>query len=145
MSNTYPNKPTTLAELIARVESDNNQFAVRFEPAYHPNPDHVSTLANLAKIGYHSAEILCAFSFGYYQIMGDNLIGMGLQCSPIEYCCLPGLQLVMFTKYCSDNNCDYSLDDIINDQSKREDFAKKYNGPGNIMAYSSRILTIYNI
>lgn len=137
-------KPTTLAQLIAKCESNNDQFAVRFERLYHPKSDNVSKLAHQSRITFTTAEILCSMSFGYYQIMGDNLVSLGLEGSIIEYCASPQLQDVFFNRYCTQNHCVYSLEEILTDQTKREDFAKKYNGPGNITAYSQRLLAMVN-
>lgn len=134
---------TTLSQLIAQAESSNNQFAFRFEPAYHPNPAHVETLAKNCGITRISAEILCAASWGLYQIMGDNLVGMGLSISPIQYCSSPDMQGLYFARYIQNANCNYTLEQIIGDEATRLDFAKKYNGPGNPQAYANYLMEIY--
>lgn len=135
-----PAKPSTLAQLIALAESDNNQYATRFEPSFRPNMLNVNRLLTLAKINKTTATILCSMSFGFYQIMGDELMSMGLQCSPIEYCATSALQDDFFNRYCSINRCAYTLDEIVNDETKRLDFAHKYNGPGNVQAYADRLM-----
>jgi len=138
-----PSKITTLAQLIAQAESANNQFATRFEPAYRPNPAHVSVLAKNIDCTYMTAETLCAMSWGLYQIMGDNLVGMGLTISPLQFCSSPDMQGLYFARYVQTANCNYSLEQILGDTPTRLDFARKYNGPGQPENYAAYLLQIY--
>jgi len=137
-------KFTTLADLIAQVESDANQYALRFEKFYTAKEQNILTMGTLNKCSQITAEILCKMSFGFFQIMGDNLISLGLSINIFSYCSSISLQQEMFSRYCIRNNCEYSLDDVINDETMRIDFARKYNGPGNVDAYAQRIIDIYN-
>ncbi len=134
---------TTLADLIAQVESDGNQYAVRFEPHYTPKDQNTSKMAAICKCSNETARILCSMSFGYYQIMGDNLISLDLNVSPFEYMNAPTIQSIFLNRFLIRNNCEYTLGDIVNDEESRLDFAKKYNGPGNVDAYAARMLSIY--
>lgn len=134
----------TLANLIAHVESSNDQFAVRFEPAHHPKPEFVEKLAKQCELSWNTAEVLCCMSFGLYQIMGDELISLGLNASPIFYCSSAPTQDFYFQKYLNANNINYSLEDVINDQAKRLHFATIYNGPGNPQGYAARMMEVYN-
>ena len=133
----------TLADLIAQVESNGNQYAVRFEPHFTPSDRNIFKMANLCKCSNETARVLCSMSFGYYQIMGNNLISLDLMITPFQFMAYTG-QEIYFNRYCIRNNCEYTLDDVINDESKRLDFARKYNGPGNVEAYAQRIIDIYN-
>lgn len=137
------NSITTLSELIAQAESSNNQFAARFEPAYHPNPENVKKLAVDIGCTYSTAEILCSISWGLFQIMGNNLVEMGLSISPIQYCSSIPIQQMYFQKYITENHCAYTLDDILNDSAKRLDFAEKYNGPGMPHQYADYLIASY--
>ena len=101
----------------------------------------MSTINKCSKI---TAEILCKMSFGLFQIMGNNLISLGLSINVFRYCNSVAAQDQMFWRYCIRNNCEYSLDDVINNETMRIDFARKYNGPGNVDAYAQRIIDIYN-
>ena len=82
-------------------------------------------------------------SWGLYQIMGDNLVGMGLDISPIEYCSNQDMQFKFFWRYCSNENIAFTLDEVLQDRTKREKFAKLYNGPGNYVNYAQRMLDVY--
>ena len=134
----------TLADLIAQAESSCNQYALRFEKAYIPQDQNIETMSIINKCSKITAEILCKMSFGLFQIMGNNLISLGLSSNVFVYCNSIAAQEQMFSRYCIRNNCEYTLDDVINDESKRLDFARKYNGPGNVEAYAQRIIDIYS-
>lgn len=135
---------TTLSQLIAAAESGNNQYAVRFEPAYHPDPKAVSKLAGIMECTANTAEILCSCSWGLYQIMGDNLVNLGLQISPIHYCAIPAMQDQYFSKFLArDNLSSFTLADILHYPEKRLQFAKLYNGPGLPERYADYLMQVY--
>jgi hypothetical protein len=135
---------TLLSQLVAAVESGGNPYAIRFEPAHTPSSLHIATMATIAKCSVTTAKILCACSFGLYQIMGDELVSMGLLVSPLAFCADVNAQLRYFNLYLSlDHIDDYTLSDILTDQTKREHFAALYNGPGNVAGYSQRLLDVY--
>lgn len=133
---------TTLAQLIAQVESNGNPLAVRFEPAHHPAENFVTKMQALAKCNFATAQILCAMSWGEFQIMGDNLVALDLSVSPFEYLHNENMQYDFFAKFSASNHLYLSLDDILNDPSQRQLFARLYNGPGNFMAYAQRIVDV---
>lgn len=133
-----------LSELIAWTESDNNPNAVRFEPAHVPSESHIAAMATGANCSHDTARVLCAMSWGLYQIMGDELISMGFSGNPIAFCADPALQLQYFDRYLRlDHLSNLSLDEVVHDQDKRELFAHMYNGPGNIKGYSARLVAVY--
>ena len=136
-------KFTILADLIAEVESGGNQYALRFEKGYIPQDQNVETMSTINKCSKITAEILCKMSFGLFQIMGNNLISLGLSINVFKYCNSVAAQEQMFSRYCIRNNCEYSLDDILNDETKRLDFAKKYNGPGQPDVYAKYLIDTY--
>lgn len=131
-----------LAGLIAQVESDGNQYAVRFEPAYNAHQNDIIIMENLAKCNYSTAKILCSMSWGSYQIMGDNLIHLGLSISPFEYLESPAIQREFFDAYCMADHLDMTLNDVLGNPEKRMLFARLYNGPGNVPEYCNRILAV---
>jgi len=137
-------KFTTLADLIAQVESRGNHFASRFEPTHEPRISFINQMVSIAKCNFATAKILCSMSFGLYQIMGDELMDLDLTRHPFDYAGDIRIQAEFFNRYCIRNNCEYSLDDVINDETKRIDFARKYNGPGNVEVYAQRIIDIFN-
>ena len=135
---------TTLADLIALVESGDNQYAVRFEPTYEPKEQNIATMSAICKCNKATAKILCAMSFGLFQIMGDNLISLDLSITPFVYMNSRATQNQFFKRYRIRNVCDYTLDEVINDETKRLDFARKYNGPGNPTAYANRMMEVFH-
>ncbi|HUW47003.1 MAG TPA: N-acetylmuramidase domain-containing protein [Dehalococcoidia bacterium] len=137
-------KFTTLADLIAQVESGGNQYALRFESAHNPYDNKIATMATLCKCSRVTAKVLCQMSFGLFQIMGDNLVDLGLSTNVFLYCDSIATQNEMFNRYCIHNNCEYTLDDILNDQSLCLDFAKKYNGPGQPEVYAKYLVDTYS-
>jgi hypothetical protein len=130
---------TTLAQLIAQVESNGNPFAMRFEPAHTPAPHNIVAMMHLCDCSYDTGKNLCSMSWGKYQIMGDELISLGLACSPLAYCMSAPLQDDYFDRYILADHLSLTLADILTDASKRQVFARLYNGPGNIPAYVKRI------
>lgn len=135
---------STLSDLIAATESNNFAAAVRFEPLHKPAPQFVSRMADVAKCSHETAYVLCSCSWGLYQIMGDELIALGLKFSPLEICLDTGYQNLFLAKFLVEKGLsDVTLSDILNNPIKREQFATKYNGPGNVAAYSERLLDVY--
>ena len=134
---------SSLADLIAQVESAGNQFACRIEPLYVPKGANVIKLAALAHISQSTAYALCKMSWGMFQEMGSNLIDAGLNVSTIEFASDTIMQIDYFDKYCTTNHIKFTLNDVINDEAKRNLFAHNYNGPGNVQVYSKRMLDIY--
>ncbi len=134
---------TTLSQLIAQVESSGNPYAVRFEASYSPGNSQIIKMQSLARCTLATAGVLCKISWGLFQIMGDNLVDLGLDMSPIAYCSEKIEQLNMFNAYCVANDCVYTLEDVISNASKRLDFARKYNGPGDPVAYAAAMMNAY--
>lgn len=133
-------KIETLAELIAQVESHGMQYAVRFEPAHNPHDEFVEKMRTVAKCSRDTARVLCAMSWGLYQIMGDELIALGLAVSPLVYIQAIDIQLDFFNRYCLADHLNMTLADVLADSVKRRFFARLYNGPGNVDAYAQRMV-----
>jgi len=136
---------STVSALIAQVESGGNPWAVRFEPAHNPAPEFVSRMMAACACSHDTARVLCATSWGMYQIMGDELMALGLSMSPVQFCASAQTQNDMFAKVLDEKKLSaYTLNDLITSASARTFFASKYNGPGNVTAYSQRILDVYH-
>lgn len=73
------------------------------------------------------AKILSASSFGLYQIMGFNLIDLGLELSPLMFCMLPELQTKFFNEFLAKNGILYTLAEVVNDAQSRLHFTKVYS------------------
>ena len=138
-----PSKFTSLAQLIAQVESSGDQYAYRFEPAYEPRGQDINEMLQMCHCSYESAKILVASSFGLYQIMGFNLLALGLKLSPLKYCAVPELQTQFFNEFIFKHGIAYTLDEVVNDVQKRLDFAGKYNGNADV--YAAEMMRVYNL
>lgn len=134
---------TTLAQLIAQVESNGNLYAVRFEPAYRPNDLHVRKMVMAADCSTHTAAVLCTMSWGKYQIMGDNLIKLGMIISPIKFVQDESMQDDFFHRYLASNRMqDWSLVDVMNNPVMLNNFVRAWNGSANVQAYALRMKNI---
>lgn len=133
----------TLSDLIALVESNNNPFAMRYEPAFLPQPQAVNSLASKTHCSLSTAQIILKTSWGKFQIMGQSLYDLGFVDWPGVMLANGGLQTQLFGEYCTRRGINFTLDEIINSSNKRALFAKYYNGPGNIPVYSQRIIDTY--
>lgn len=134
---------SSISQLVAQVESGGNQWAVRFEPSYHPDAKaFLNARVAMPGLSFVTYETLLACSWGQFQIMGDNLYMLGLKVSLQEYCSDPAMQEMFFLRFCAQRNIAYTLDEILNDDAKRQDFAHHYNG--NTIGYSTRMLSVYH-
>lgn len=135
---------TTISQLIALVESNNNPSAARHEPAYVVTPSWVAKLS-AANPGWSqdTYKTFASTSFGLYQIMGDWIYATGYRGTLMNFWSNTTIQDAAFINVLDIKGIDYTLDEVINDQAKRENFARHYNGPGNIQAYSQRILDVF--
>jgi len=134
--------PTNIAELIALVESNNDQYAMRYEPRYKPHALNITDYARRHKVSLETARICLASSWGLYQIMGNNLYSYGLQISLPNYACSVAVQKHYFDTFLIRNNL-YNLtadyEKFISSDSDMSHFAEVYNGPGNVLAYVKRM------
>jgi hypothetical protein len=128
---------------MAQVESDGNPLAVRFEQAHKPMARFIAGMGRVAGCSLSTAQILCRMSWGKFQIMGDNLVDLGLTVSPLQFCMSEALQESLFDKFLSKHGINFSLESVLNDAGNLHDFASIYNGPDNIDAYSKRMLSVY--
>jgi len=129
----------TLADLIAQIESTNNPFALRYEPEHKPSMRFVDRMIKTCACSEATAMMLCMTSFGLYQIMGDELMSLGLSISPMQYLSEPDLQLTMFTDFVDQNKIDFPLISL-KDEATRMHFARVYNGPRNPQAYADKMM-----
>lgn len=136
----------TLSEVIARVESGNNQYAVRFEPEVferfsRDSAKFVSILGWIQRVhscSQSTAMAIAATSWGKYQLMGENL-WPHIEDSFWTYGAAPLLQDQTFGDFLIRRGINYSLEEIMTDAVKRYHFISEYNGPGNIDAYWASI------
>ena len=137
----------TLSQLIARLESGNCTQAIRYEPGFerYITDKALNRLVQSfgrAFISKATARELLKYSYGKYQIMGQNLYDLGLTITPFDFLANESAQDAWFEEFIKSRKIDYSLDDILKDDGKRERFARLYNGDP--VVYGKRMLEIYN-
>lgn len=129
----------TTADLIMAIESGGDQWAYRYEPAHHVRDDFATRMQEICNCSKASSIALCSASWGTYQIMGDELIAMGLTVSPLQFCSDKIMQKYYVNLYLKSNGIDIALSDLKGSDQKRRMFARIYNGPGNVDAYVARM------
>lgn len=139
-----------LADVVAQVESNGNQYAQRFERLHlgASLPPLLSRIVAANRCSQATADVYAAMSHGLFQIMGFRLYGdsnrdprnLDYNGSISKYLASPSVQRESFEKYCRQNHILFSVGDLIQDAAKRSRFAELYNGPANVSEYSSRLL-----
>lgn len=135
--------PLNISQLISRVESDDNQFAMRFEPACSPKTAEAVKYAREQGVSLSTAQVCMCTSWGLFQIMGYNLLTSGLSVSLVQFCSNPQMQNIYFQKFLVANGLDQitqDFGDFISDPALVRKFATVYNGPGNVDAYIARMM-----
>jgi hypothetical protein len=120
------NEIKTLAELVAKAESGDNPWAVRFEPLWRTQ--HYPLIVGANKCSAATALVLGACSWGFYQIMGDNLYGLGLSVPLGAYMADAALQAEFFQKFCTGRGIFISLETFIGNEALALNFCHHYNG-----------------
>jgi len=140
----------TLADVVSFVESYHRPDSIRFEPAWVSDPHTVARMAALADCDTATARVLCACSWGFYQIMGENLVSLGLPFSPIAYCGNPTLQAQFFHDFCAANGVENVLAIPLPQlfapgplPVELIEFARVYNGPGDPQRYALALRSAY--
>lgn len=136
-----------LAKVIALVESNNNQFAQRFE-RLHLGATNPGTIARIIKahdnkISMATADVYAAMSHGLFQLMGFQLYGPVLKYTKPLWTFLNSRdeQLAALQLYLTADNLQTLTAEDLKQQATRDHFALCYNGPGNVAAYSVRLLS----
>lgn len=132
-----------LHELISRVESNDNPYAIRFEPA-QMDRDRPDALLKAVRDANHcnwtTAHSILAHSWGRYQIMGFNLYNGLLRVMSIGgYMATPALQDTTFAAFVDPHGFDANAEVNLADANWLIRFATFYNGAGNVSAYIARL------
>lgn len=138
----------TLARVIATVESGPFPYAVRFEPSLWEHPARMPAASFRAaqianRCSAATAQMICATSWGLFQIMGFNLYGsLKLPIAIGPYLFDTEQQFNAFKRFVTLNgfdpdNFDFSDDGLI------ERFARSYNGPGDVPNYVAKMKAAY--
>lgn len=119
---------------------------MRFEKSFYDKLDgiHYIGAKKANKCSNDTARMICATSWGLYQILGVNIYNRignwhygGIITKFVHNVIL---QHQCFTEFVSSKGIDYSVEQLITDATCRSKFARIYNGPGNIDEYSRRIV-----
>lgn len=122
------NPPQTTAQLIAQIESDNNQYAMRYEPDVSISKASQSAIKKHNPFSDVTCVIIGKTSWGLYQIMGYNIYKRGYAKQIGEYLNDPQAQLFMFNRFLDENDINFSIEYLKESKTAREKFAKVYNG-----------------
>ena len=124
---------TTLSQLVALVESGDNPHALRYEPGFdkYVLPATIKKIIAAHKPAYMNtttARELLKFSYGRYQIMGENIYSLGYQGTIAAFLNDDMAQLTMFSAFIRSRNINYSLAHLKANEMRLKEFARKYNG-----------------
>lgn len=133
----------SLATLISHVESDGHINALRYEPDYIPRSDIIELVKTFNRCTEHTARVICQMSWGQFQFMGSTLYGLGYHDFIGVFLDSQSLQIKYFNQYVQSHAIDYDVDLMMTHEDLIRNFAKKYNGPGNIEAYVIRMKKVY--
>lgn len=136
---------STIADVIAIVESSNNQKAIRFEPlTYNNNVNKVNNIItiiqNANKCSLGTARMIYCSSFGKYQIMGFNLYNpasCALGINIVDYLNSSSLQDSTFYSFLKSAHLDpniYTPQAMANNPNLQVQFGNVYNGNGTAYA-----------
>lgn len=135
----------TLSRVVSEVESRHVFHALRYEPLFskYVTMESVKRCIQGHSPVYMNRETayqLMHFSFGAYQIMGENLYALGYSGSIAHYLHSETVQLAYFEKYIQSRNINYTLEEILTDDEKLNRFSVKYNG---VKSYGQKLLAAY--
>jgi hypothetical protein len=132
-----------VSQLIAQLESNNVQHAVRYEPNYKWITDREIERCRAAHRPAHmtvtTAHHMLKFSYGLYQIMGGVLYELNMESNLFDFVRDAELQDIMFRGYCASRKINFTFEELAESRKKRETFARLYNGPGNILNYVAKM------
>lgn len=138
----------SLETVIARVESSDRPYAIRFEAVmFRSTPAWVDgttpAISRINGCNADTARAIACTSYGLFQCLGATLYGDLKYPNPISFFMFDSEQQVtqfraLVTRWGFDwQNFDFT------DEALLEKFARRYNGPGNIPGYVSAMKTAY--
>lgn len=137
----------TVSQVIGRLESNDDYKALRFEPDYEwLNLEIVNRCRRAHEpsiINHTTANALCRFSYGRFQIMGGLLYEYGFSVPLRDFLSSPSIQQIWFEEVLNKKEINFSLDELMNDDNKLLKFAHRYNGDKSGV-YAARIKMIAN-
>lgn len=139
------------ASVIAAIESGNEPRKTRFENALYESlagtvahsdaADAVLKTIHLenGQCSIHTAFQIYCTSIGKYQILGETLYGLGYAGYVADFVANVSFQDLYFAKLTQRLGIAFTVDELRSDVDKREHFATRYNGPGNVETYAAAI------
>lgn len=139
-----------LADVIAEVESGKRDSAIRFEAGLYkawtaaPTPARDAIIREIVEIHDCSADtarMIACTSWGRYQLLGENLYSAFARCSVnvFTFVEVPDVQAQCLALFLTMKGINFTLENIIENQTMRENFIIGYNGPGAVDAYWQRM------
>lgn len=128
-----------LERVIADIESAGNFGAMRFEPhvyerasAFSPArkyADEVARAREANRVSLATARMIIATSWGGFQIMGFNIYSATAapRVAISTFLSDRSIQVRHFRAFVTSRNIAYTVEEL-RDETKRRDFARKYNG-----------------
>lgn len=146
-----PAKPT-IGDVIALVESNNNERAIRFEPGIYQNIrlaamiDVIRLAHNSLSMNYGTSRVIYAMSFGKFQLMGFN-VWKYYKGTFYDFLANANKeQEIALAHFLNDNRLDVISADceiLFAHGEFLHEFASKYNGPGDTDAYAEKMAKAY--
>ena len=132
------NSTLCLADIVSMVESRNNKYALRYEPAWRTPQSLGPQISKYNTCTLPTALEIGRLSWGAFQVMGSNLYYMGLDCSIGEFLSNLDKQKEMFVVFCQRRQIEFTLDEILDDDDKGHLFALHYNGAASVYLVALR-------
>lgn len=139
----------TVADVVGRVESNNNPGAIRFEPEVYEkgsfNDDTIATIVSANNCSVHTARMIYSTSWGEFQIMGHELYTTcGFRKSLLYYLTSMPEQVASLDAYLMHTPLRTKVTalgpaTVFNSLGIRALFAREYNGPGDVGEYAEKI------
>lgn len=148
------NTHITLWEVVARVESANHDFAIRFEDGYYNrrlkngwDESILSRIRTANKCSRATAQMIYCSSWGAVQIMGFNLYNRnGMDWSVGKFMATETIQRQQFNRFLKENKLDhYTPERLAQDVEARRHFAKTYNGSYDYAVLLKHSLDFYGV
>lgn len=138
---------SSLAGIIAKIESGDNPRRIRFESQIYTeglkSPAWLALVRRIAALNGCSddtARMIACTSWGVHQILGENLYDVCRVTTDIfTFVASPEAQLAAFLRFIERRGIDFTIEELLADPLKQRAFVAVYNGPGNIDGYWSRM------
>lgn len=138
---------TLLSAVISRIESDDNDAAMRFEPHIYvrasqdrgPYESALKAAQRANRCSRLTACMILATSWGRFQIMGFNIYGKCKFANSVLICADVLTSSNLLARFFDGSPFKSDENVKIWDNERIRKFAAFYNGKGNVDEYSSRM------